>query len=68
MLHKYNKLNHHSIHNNVDVNTYHSILYLLNLQIFIVVYITKDDTLNNMIERNEKYKKMKNDQIICGFK
>ena len=54
MLHKYN---HHSIYNNVDVNTYHSILYLLNLQIFIVVYITKDDTLNNMIERNEKYKK-----------
>ena len=50
MLHKYNKLNCHYFHNNVDVNTYHNILYVLNLQIFIVVYITKDDMLNNMIE------------------
>ena len=41
MLHKYNKLICHSIHNKVDVNTYHNILYVLNLQIFIIVYITK---------------------------
>ena len=52
MLHKYNKLNHHSVHNNVDVSTYHIIFYVLNLQIFIVVYITKDDRLKEM--RNTK--------------
>ena len=50
MLHKHNKLNRHSLHNNVDVNTYHNILNVLNLQIFIVFYITKYDMLNNMIE------------------